>query len=392
MIKIKSKQDCCGCSACVSSCPKKCIGMIEDDEGFIYPNVEIEKCIDCHLCEKVCPILNRKELGGYDSQAFAAYNLDEEERMNSSSGGIFSLLANQILTEEGVVYGVAMSNDCSFVRHIRVESKNELNALKGSKYLQSRIGTTYEEIKNDLKKNKKVLFSGTPCQIAGLKSYLKNDYDNLFCIDVVCHGVPSEKLWRKYLCFHEKESGATVQQVFFRYKYYGWKMYSLCLNFSTNKKYKKVHYNDIFMQLFLQNNCLRPSCYSCAFKGKHDISDISLADFWGAESICPEMDDDKGLSLVIVHNKKGDRLFQKINDNIISKKVDLNRAIALNPAVEKSCSKPDVRNDFMKDIDVLTIKELKSKYIKKKSMMLQLRIWMSINVKKRFRRMLSGGN
>ena len=391
MIEIENKKDCCGCAACTQVCPKHCITMVEDAEGFLYPNVELEKCVGCDMCQRVCPILIKAEEDTQDIKAYAAYNLDEKERLQSSSGGVFSLLAKQILREGGVVYGAAMSEDCTSVCHIKIESPDELAALRGSKYIQSSTEGVYKQIKNELDDGRKVLFSGTPCQIAGLKSFLITDHENLFCIGVICHGVPSSKLWRKYLRYRENRAGASARRTFFRHKYYGWKMYAVLFEFSNSTAYKQILYKDLFMQMFLQNICLRPACYVCPFKGLHQLADISLADFWGANTICPEMDDDKGLSLVLVHTPKGNELFQEIKETMNSKEVDFQQAASLNPAIIEPCAKPINRDFFMNDMGTLTIKQLGAKYLKKKSIVVRIRIWMSVNIKKRLQKALRKG-
>lgn len=289
------------------------------------------------------------------------------------------------------MYGAAMSEDCTSACHIKAESPDDLVALRGSKYIQSSTEGVYQQIKNELDNRRKVLFSGTPCQIAGLKSLLRTDYENLLCVGVICHGVPSSKIWRKYLRYRENRAGASARRTFFRHKYYGWKMFAVLFEFSNSTAYKQILYKDLFMQMFLQNICLRPSCYSCHFKGLHELADISLADFWGAENVCPELDDDKGLSLVLVHTPKGNELFQEIKGTMISKEVDFQQAALQNPAIFESCTEPINRDSFMNDMDTLTIKQLGAKYLKKKSIVLRIRIWISVNIKKRLQKALRKG-
>lgn len=196
MIKIEEKERCCGCSVCAQVCPQQCIKMTVDDEGFYYPKVNESQCVKCGICDKTCPILNNAANQRESPLAFAAYNLDEQERLQSSSGGLFSLIARATLQAGGVVFGASMADDCYTVNHIRVETERELHLLQGSKYLQSDVKTTFRQAKIDLETGRLVLYSGTPCQIGGLRTFLKKDYDNLLCVDVVCHGVPSPKLWK----------------------------------------------------------------------------------------------------------------------------------------------------------------------------------------------------
>ena len=372
MLTFSEKSRCCGCSACAQACPVQCIAMQEDEEGFLYPQIDKAKCVNCGLCEKVCPILNVKPEAAGEPLAFAAYSKNELQRLSSSSGGIFSLLAEQTIRCGGVVFGAEMTEDCQSVHHIPAESIEELKRLRGSKYLQSDIEQTYIQAKQYLDNGRKVLFSGTPCEIEGLKSFLKKDYDNLLCIDLICHGVPSPKLWRKYVRFREKCANAQARQTIFRHKHYGWKSFALLFEFSNNKAYEKVHSKDIYMQMFLQDLCLRPSCYQCQFKKKHRVSDITLADFWGCRNVCPEMDDDKGLSAVLIHSDKGKEAFKSIQSDVVSKQVDIEQVAVGNTALTQSCKQPGLRNDFMNHMDEMSIPELKKRYISRPSIKSEL--------------------
>lgn len=363
MIQIDDKQKCCGCSACAQACPKQCITMRYDKEGFLYPYLVTDECVDCGICEKVCPVLEAVPDTDGEPQAYAAFNKNETERLESSSGGIFTLLAKAILKSGGVVFGAAMTEDCRAVYHLAVESENELYRLCGSKYLQSDIGTTYQEAERWLKTGRKVLFSGTPCEIEGLRSYLRREYENLLCVDVICHGAPSPKLWEKYVCYRENRASSTARRTFFRHKKYGWKTYAVLFEFSNNTAYEQILSKDLFMQMFLQNLCLRPSCYACAFKKRNRLSDITLADFWGCDDICPELDDDKGLSLVLIHSVKGRQIITDLNGGMVCKSVKLKQALPGNTSLVKSCAEPEKRRDFMRQLDELDIPELARKYL-----------------------------
>ena len=343
MLEIKNKIHCSGCSACAQACPKQCIAMRADAEGFLYPVIDQEICIDCGRCERVCPILHpTAEPENKAPQAYAAYNKDEQVRLQSSSGGVFTLLGEEILAQGGVVFGAALTQGCRKVRHIAVEDKKGLALLRGSKYLQSEIGNTFCEAQDALKKGRKVLFSGTPCEIEGLKSFLGKEYENLICVDLVCHGAPSQKVWEKYVSYQENRASAPAQRALFRYKKYGWKRYSILLEHSNNTAYEQIFSKDLFMQMFLQNLCLRPSCYSCAFKKVNRVSDITLADFWGCEQVCPDLNDDKGLSLILVHSVKGKALFEKIGSKLCSRAVDCAEAVKQNPSFTQSVKEPKI--------------------------------------------------
>ncbi len=367
MLKLKDKAQCCGCASCAQVCPKHCITMQADDEGFLYPQIDQEKCAHCGLCEKSCPVLNVQPEEEGKPKAYAAYSKNEDQRQCSSSGGIFSLLAEQILNAGGVVIGAEMAEDCRSVRHVAIESKDELYRLQGSKYQQSQTGMIYARAKQYLTEGRQVLFSGTPCQVEGLKSYLKKGDANLLCVDLICHGAPSPKLWAKYVDYREKRAGAQVRRTFFRHKKYGWKAYAVLLEFSNNTVYEQTLQTDSYMQMFLQNICLRPSCYQCQFKKMHRVSDITLADFWGCQSVCPEMDDDKGLSAVMVHSEKGQKAINALQDQAVWKQVDVEQVVAGNSSMVKSCEKPPMRDAFMQEMDGISMRRLGKKYLKRVS-------------------------
>lgn len=328
MINITEKNKCCGCSACFNICPKGAIEMKPDEKGFLYPRVDKSKCINCNLCVKVCPIQNKiKKEKQYNTKSYACINKDNQIREKSSSGGIFSLLAQEILKENGVVYGAAYTADFS-VKHVRVDNLSDLDKLYGSKYVQSNIGTIYKNVKCDLEKNKKVLFTGTPCQINGLYGFLNKKYDNLYTQDLICHGVPSPEVWKEYLkrAFGNKK----IKNVEFRNKDVGWHKFSFKVTFEDETNFSETFDKNIYMKLFLKDVILRDSCYSCDFKEINRISDITLADFWGVEKIIPKIDDDRGISLVILNTDKGQELFNKIKNNVIEKEINIEEAIRYN--------------------------------------------------------------
>lgn len=348
---IEKKQNCTGCYACYTICPRSCIIMDTDKEGFGYPKVNEQRCIDCHLCEKGCPVLKpiaepaKKDL----PISFAACSRNNAVRMQSSSGGIFSELAQAILGQGGVVFGAAFQDDFS-VSHICVESVDELGKLRGSKYLQSRIGSTYKQAKNFLEKGRLVYFSGTPCQIEGLLSYLGKEYDNLYTQDLICHGVPSPMVWEKYVKHREKEAASKAQKVSFRHKEDSWQKYFVRFDFKDGTSYIRDHSEDLYITGFLRDLSLRPSCYDCRFKTINRHADITLADFWGIEKICPEMNDDKGTSLVLIHSQKGKKLWNMISDQIVYRSVETEQAIKYNTAAVQSVNEPHNRDAFMKAI------------------------------------------
>lgn len=362
MIIIKEKSDCCGCSACVSICPQQCIHIKEDNEGFFYPEVDKNQCINCNLCQRSCPILNQSEKR-LPLNVYAAKHKDEQIRLASSSGGIFTLLAERIIDEDGVVFGARFNNNWNVI-HDYTETKKGLTAFRGSKYVQSYMGNCYQKVKFFLQQGRKVMFTGTPCQIAGLKNYLRKDYDNLLTVDVVCHGVPSPKVWRIYLneiarkggknsvLFHPISEKQEIKSINFRSKSTGWKKYSFALTLSgatADEEKNTVLLSSIFtenpyMNAFLSNLNLRPSCYACPTKSGKSGSDITIADFWGIEEVLPEFDDDKGISLILPYTEKGIYWLKDLNCEFT--KVDYQTAQKNNPSISTSVTKPINRNFF----------------------------------------------
>lgn len=298
-------------------------------------------------------------------QAYACINKDEEIRKNSSSGGIFTLLAEQILNKQGVVFGAAFDENYHII-HTYIENKNDIEKFRGSKYAQSKIGTCYRQAKEFLDQGRYVLFTGTPCQVEGLKMYLKKEYENLYTQDIICHGTPSHKVWEKYLEYRKNISGQEPEKISFRNKDDGWKLFNMKFEYQKSN-YKKNQNQDPYMQAFLKNASLREECYKCKFKNKNRASDITLADFWGIENILPEMDDNKGTSLVIVHSEKGQQLFKDISSKMTYKQVDFNEAIKYNPSMLESVKPDSKRKDFFENLDKVPFDKLVKKYTYKGS-------------------------
>lgn len=304
MIKIVYKHQCCGCNACVQRCPKQCIKMQEDNEGFLYPNVDESTCIGCGLCETVCPCINLKE-PKRPLKVLAAKNNKEYQRLRSSSGGIFVLLAEKMIHEGGVVFG-ARFDDKWEVFHDYTETIADIEPFMRSKYMQSRIEDSYKKAESFLKLGRKVLFIGSPCQIAGLKLYLRIDYDNLLSVDIVCHGVPSPGIWRQYLS-EEYGDVTNLKFVSFREKQlsgFTWENYGVKIADTLSSK-SMFYKENPFMKAFNNELISRPSCFNCPAKDGKSGSDLALADFWGIDNVAPEFNDDKGVSLLIVHTNKG---------------------------------------------------------------------------------------
>lgn len=362
MIELANKKDCVGCNACMQICPKSCIQMQEDLEGFLYPEVNKELCIDCGLCQKVCPVIHQSLAPEEKPLCYAAKNKNEEVREQSSSGGVFTLLAESIIEKGGVVFGARFDESWDVV-HDYTETKAGLAAFRGSKYVQSRIDDNFLKVRNFLKTGRAVLFSGTPCQVAGLKRFLRKGYENLLCVDFVCHGVPSPKVWRLYkdeiLDKVEKNSVlATPKPIFediqFRNKTEGWK------KFSFEATIRKADQNtvlireslseNIYMRGFLRDLYLRPSCYKCPAKNHKSIADLTIADFWGIQNYYPDFDDDKGVSLVMTLTDKGKFFYSMILNNQDSMKVDYQIALQGNPSIIKSVAENPKRKIFFREL------------------------------------------
>lgn len=361
---IKKDKDCSGCFACVNSCPVNCITMETDSEGFKYPLVDYDKCIECGKCIKVCPIINKKELKR-EVKAYACINKDETIRKESSSGGVFTLIAESIIDKGGVVFGAAFDDNLE-LKHSYVETKEDLAKFRGSKYLQSEIGMTYQKAKDFLENERAVFFTGTPCQIGGLKSYLGKDYPNLFCADIVCHGVPSPEVFKEYLDFSEKKLKTKIKKISFRDKSRGWRSYSVLMKLENKKEYCESSSENHYLKAFLNNVCLRPSCYNCNFKGLNRASDLTLADFWGIEKILPKMDDDKGVSLILANTGAGKNKLFELKEKMICEEVVLEKVLKRNISAVRSAKLKSKRRKFMKDFKKLSFDELVKKHCKEK--------------------------
>lgn len=345
-----AEKSCTGCSACAMVCPQQCITMLADEEGFLFPQIDAAQCRECGLCEKICPVLHPIKTERESVRAYAAYSTDEQERLASSSGGIFSLLAKEVLAQGGVVFGAAFDENF-LVHHIEISSLEELELLQGSKYLQSRMEDSFQEVKTELESGKQVLFSGVSCQISGLKSFLKRDYPNLLTVDVLCHGVPSPKVWKKYIEEQEKNHAASLRRMFFRHKTYGWKKYAVSFEYSNDTADEQVFGKDLFMQMFLQNICLRCSCYECRFNSLDRESDITLGDCWSIDDVFPDMNDDKGISVVLTHSKKGQEWLAKIGENLILREGDVEKLLPVGSGGRTAVKMHPKRDKFFRKLN-----------------------------------------
>lgn len=316
---IQVGEHCFGCTACEHICPVSCISMVQDTKGFLYPVVDENQCIDCGLCLQVCPYVTDSTLGSElfpETLAYASKHTDDATRIQSSSGGAFTAISNYVLGQQGVVYGAGYGKDLT-VCHMRASSIEQRNALRGSKYAQSNLGDTFKQVEQDLKNKLSVLFTGTPCQVAGLRNYLQKEYENLLAVDVICHGIPSQKVFKDYLGLMEKQEGSSILDCKFRDKSKGWS--SLVLNLEFTSGHIMIDSpNSSYYTLFVDGTILRPSCYECKFSNFNRPSDITIGDFWGIERTLPQFEDGLGVSLILVNSRKGEALFKSVSDQLTS--------------------------------------------------------------------------
>jgi len=355
MIEIKDKKECCGCGACSSICPKNCITMKSDIEGFLYPNVDMSGCVGCDLCEKVCPIIHKKTEDDMSSmEAYVVRTKKDDVLKESTSGGFFSVLSEYVLRKKGTAYGVIVDDENNII-HAGCNNANMeiLKKFSGSKYVQTNAGTCFREIKDKLELDELVCFSGTPCQVAGLKGYLGKEYDNLITVDLICHGTPSQKLWKKYVEYQEKKYHSKIDYINFRNKTYGYHSGTMKIEFENGKTYYASGRIDPMLKSFYKDISSRPSCYSCAFKTVSHVSEFTMFDCWSASNLVTGLkDDDKVYTNVFIQNARGKKLWNEIKDNYIYHKADVKAMIERDGCMVKNSSHLHPRRkDFYNTLD-----------------------------------------
>ena len=359
-------QNCSSCAACANVCARSAISMQLDVEGFYRPVIDAEKCVQCGACERICPWnkpVENPNVADVSPKTVAAYAKDESVRLLSSSGGIFTVLAERVLHDGGVVGGVAQTAPTLF-GHIIVDNKADLEKLRGSKYVQADVGLVYREVRSLLKAGRKVLFSGTPCQVAGLYAVLGNAAASadLFTVDIVCHGTPSVKVFEKYVREMEKTGNSALDGVNFRDKSEGWSGYALLHRFRSGKYVSVHHGRSKYMRLFLSRICQNVSCDDCHYRKLPRIADITLGDYWGISRYHPEMNDNKGTSVVLLNTTPGSMLFESVADKVVQCDSKVEYAIAGNPCIVCSSTPHPKRAEFFANLDKYTLDQLIKMY------------------------------
>ncbi|NMA72944.1 MAG: 4Fe-4S dicluster domain-containing protein [Bacteroidales bacterium] len=348
MFEALSDKACCGCQACVDICPKKCLKFEIDEEGFGYPKVVDEtKCIQCDLCNKTCPVKKSKENPQIFREAYYGFSMDEDDILKSSSGGLFAVIAKEYQKIGYYICGATYTNDFK-VQHQFVAPDENVEKLFSSKYAQSDVANTFTETKQLLKQHKKVLYSGLPCQIAALKSFLQFTYDGLITIDLLCYGVQSPKVWDYYLnSYHKGKHPTTISM---RSKHFGWKKYAMEIEFSDGKKYLKAKDNDPYLRCYSKGLFVRPCCYNCHFKGFPRISDLTLGDFWEVNELYPNVQSDRGVSIIIPNSKCGEDILKTIEKSVWYSEIDMNRLNEMNIQYLKLCKENPNRSAFFNGV------------------------------------------
>lgn len=366
---------CTGCGACFQVCPQGAVSMLANNEGFLHPHINEGLCNDCGLCTRTCPINKIENVdASVQQKVYACYCRDEDVRAASSSGGVFTQLAMEVLSEGGVVFGAGFDESFS-VRHCFVDNADELDGLRRSKYVQSDTGNTFKDVKTLLKEAKRVLYCGTPCQIAGLKAYLNRQTPNLLTCDLACHGVPSPKVWSMYLDFICGMYSSKIASISFRDKSEGWADYRMKIVFRNGKCYSERAKRELFFIGFGKNIFNRKSCFDCKFRLANTKADITLADYWGIDKQEDEkFQDNKGVSLVITHSSAGEEALSKIKEGIYIEERSFDEAVKYNPRLLTSVMEPAKRKSFFDDMYAgYSFDRLRRKYMDNESIVYKVK-------------------
>lgn len=362
MISIQHKSECMGCAACYAVCPQRCISMQSDEEGYLYPSVDAERCIRCGLCDKTCPLKKDFIPYDFDTMAFAVQHKDEQVRCQSASGGAFTAFASYVIKQGGVVFGGCYDENFRVV-HGYAERLEELRKFRSSKYVQTNLANTFSLVRKFLNEGRLVFFSGTPCQTNAILSFLRKQYDNLIIQDLVCHGIPSPGLFDKYLSYNVHKEKSEIKYLSFRDKHFGYAGSTMAIEFENGKVNYTSRPVQFFKHLYFDDINNRPSCFSCHFKTIKRSADITLFDCWHVNEFDKEMDDDKGTTMVLIHSQKGADLFEKIKEDIRCHKVSVDKAIEIDGDMAIQCPKPNpLRKQFFQDARTMGFDDLIAKY------------------------------
>ena len=357
-------EKCTGCGACVQRCPKRCISWTQREFGFRYPQIDKDACVNCGLCEKVCPTDKALEVP-VEQKVYAAVHKDTEVLAKSTSGGAFTAIADAIFAQGGIVYGAAMLDDMQ-VKHIRTTGKDDFEGLRSSKYLQSDTGTTYQMVEQDLKQGKFVLYSGTPCQIDGLKNFLGKDYETLYTVDIVCHGVGSQAYFDKYMDFARERYGKIKALRFRSKEYAGWSCGGVVVVVDSSDCLKKIPYRDFdnyYYSYFLSGDIYRKSCYSCKYANTNRVGDFALGDYWGVEALNLPLQTENGCSLLLVNNQHAMQLLDEI-ESLDRVETTVEQAAHCNKQLNAPSKLMDSRQNRIGEYESMSGQQIQKEYLK----------------------------
>ena len=357
-------EKCTGCGACVQRCPKRCISWTEREFGFRYPQIDKDACVNCGQCEKVCPIDKALEVSA-EQKAYAAVHKDDEVLAKSTSGGAFTAIADAVFAQGGIVYGAAMLDGMQ-VKHIRTSGKDDFEGLRSSKYLQSDTGTTYQMVEQDLKQGKTVLYSGTPCQIDGLKNFLGKDYENLYTVDIVCHGVGSQAYFDKYMDYARERYGKIKALRFRSKEYAGWSCGGVVVVVDSSDCLKKIPYRDFdnyYYSYFLSGDIYRKSCYSCKYANTNRVGDFTLGDYWGVEALNLPLQTKNGCSLLLVNNRHAMLLLDEI-ESLDRVETTVEQAAHCNKQLNAPSKVMDSRQNRIGEYESMSGQQIQKEYLK----------------------------
>lgn len=356
-------EKCTGCGACVQRCPKRCISWTQREFGFRYPQIDKDACVNCGQCEKVCPIDKALEVSA-EQKAYAAVHKDDEVLAKSTSGGAFTAIADAVFAQGGIVYGAAMLDGMQ-VKHIRTSGKDDFEGLRSSKYLQSDTGTTYQMVEQDLKQGKTVLYSGTPCQIDGLKNFLGKDYENLYTVDIVCHGVGSQAYFDKYMDYARERYGKIKALRFRSKEYAGWSC-GVVVVVDSSDCLKKIPYRDFdnyYYSYFLSGDIYRKSCYSCKYANTNRVGDFALGDYWGVEALNLPLQTENGCSLLLVNNRHAMQLLDEI-ESLDRVETTVEQAAHCNKQLNAPSKLMDSRQNRIGEYESMSGQQIQKEYLK----------------------------